>query len=90
MHCSTFRIKTKLYSKSEKCTFISYCSDSKAYKLYNPITGKVVVSRNVVFNENASWEWSEDRVKQMKMPLDITDDLGAVSGTSTAGTISTS
>ncbi|RVW94747.1 Retrovirus-related Pol polyprotein from transposon TNT 1-94 [Vitis vinifera] len=29
----------------------------KGYKLYNPVSGKIIVSRNVVFDEKASWTW---------------------------------
>lgn len=42
-----------LNSKSEKCIFVGYCVESKAYKLYNPITSGVVVSTNVYFHEGA-------------------------------------
>lgn len=48
-----------LDSKVEKCIFIGYSTKSKAYKLYNPITLKVIVSRDVVFNEDGRWDWSE-------------------------------
>lgn len=30
--------------------------ESKAYRLYNPLTKKIVVSRDVVFEENESWD----------------------------------
>ncbi|KAL8102451.1 hypothetical protein AgCh_027080 [Apium graveolens] len=33
----------------------------RAYKLYNPITRKVVISRDVIFNEVASWEWKKEK-----------------------------
>ncbi|RVW26239.1 Retrovirus-related Pol polyprotein from transposon TNT 1-94 [Vitis vinifera] len=54
--------RSKLDEKSVKCIFIGYCSQSKGYKLYNPVSGKIIVSRNVVFDEKASWTWrvSED------------------------------
>ncbi|KAH0729493.1 hypothetical protein KY289_000681 [Solanum tuberosum] len=32
---------------------------SKTYRLYNPTSGKVIISRNVVFNEEAAWEWND-------------------------------
>lgn len=49
----------KLDEKSKKCIFIGYCSGSKAYKLYNPISGKIVISMDVMCNEDASWSWSK-------------------------------
>eukprot|EP00253_Pinus_taeda_P007554 PITA_07554 len=36
--------RTKLDSKSEKCIFIGYKDGLKGYKLWNPVTGKVVYS----------------------------------------------
>ena len=38
-------------SKSEKCIFIGYKDGLKGYKLWNPLTRKVVYSRDVVFRE---------------------------------------
>ena len=38
-------------SKSEKCIFIGYKDGLKGYKLWNPVTRKVVYSRDVVFRE---------------------------------------
>ena len=36
---------------------------SKAYRLFDPTRQRIVVSRDVVFNENKSWEWNKtDRV----------------------------
>ena len=43
--------RTKLDSKSEKCIFIGYKDGLKGYKLWNPITRKVVYNRDVVFRE---------------------------------------
>ena len=37
--------------KSEKCIFIGYKDGLKGYKLWNPVTRKVVYSRDVVFRE---------------------------------------
>jgi len=33
--------------------------DSKAYRLYDPISKKVVISRDVIFEEDKSWNWAE-------------------------------
>ncbi|KAL8110815.1 hypothetical protein AgCh_026522 [Apium graveolens] len=48
--------RSKLDEKSEKYIFIGYCS--KAYRLYNPVSGKVIISRNVVFDEEAHFKWN--------------------------------
>lgn len=37
--------------------FVGYDGSSKGYKLYNPNNNKVVVSRDVEFNEAATWNW---------------------------------
>lgn len=49
---------SKLEDKSTRMVFIGYEPGSKAYRLYDPVGKKVHVSRDVVFDEQASWEWS--------------------------------
>lgn len=53
--------RSKLDEKSEKCIFIGYCVQSKAYRLYNPLSGKVIISRNLGFNEEARLKWNVDK-----------------------------
>jgi len=36
--------------------------ESKAYRLYNPITKKIITSRDVIFDENKSWNWNKEHV----------------------------
>ncbi|KAF2317688.1 hypothetical protein GH714_039576 [Hevea brasiliensis] len=46
----------------------------EAYRLYNPTSGKIIVSRNVVFDEFANWNWCENQ----KLPtagIQIEDDI---------------
>ena len=43
--------RKKLENKSLKCVFLEVSKTSKAYKLYDPLTKKVVVSRDVIFDE---------------------------------------
>jgi len=59
----------KLDEKSKKCIFVGYSTQSKAYKLYNPLSGKIVISRNVMFNEDASWNFDSENVSSnIKLP----------------------
>lgn len=51
-------LRTKLDDKSEKCVFIGYSERSKAYKLYNPTMKKVVISRDVCFDEKSCYNFS--------------------------------
>lgn len=72
-------LRLKLDKKSDKCIFIGYCNHSKAYRLYNPISVKVVISRNVVFNEEASWEQTGTRSTIDHVPADIDGEMVEVS-----------
>jgi len=57
--------RKKLDNHGEKCIFIRNSEESKAYKLYNLLTKKLVVSRDIAFNEAEAWSWSiEESVKE--------------------------
>jgi hypothetical protein len=45
-------LRRKLDGKSEKCIFTGYSETSKSYRLYNPISKKLILSRDVKFLEN--------------------------------------
>jgi hypothetical protein len=40
-----------------KMIFIGYESGSKTYRTYNPVMKRVHVTRDMVFDEQAQWEW---------------------------------
>ncbi|KAM2882470.1 hypothetical protein COP2_015447 [Malus domestica] len=44
--------RDKLEPRAIKCVFMGYSSSQKGYKCYNPHTGKLVVSRDVRFDEH--------------------------------------
>ncbi|KAJ8640821.1 hypothetical protein MRB53_017515 [Persea americana] len=56
--------RRKLDNKGEKCIFLGVSDKSKAYKLYNPSTMKIVISRDVVFDEKGTWSWNQNGAKQ--------------------------
>ena len=47
-------VLTKLEDRSTPMVFLGYAEGTKAYRLYDPRGGKVVVSCNVVFNEKVA------------------------------------
>jgi hypothetical protein len=38
--------------------FVGYEAGSKAYRVYNPATEKVVITRDAIFEENRPWDWN--------------------------------
>ncbi|KAF7135561.1 hypothetical protein RHSIM_Rhsim08G0049500 [Rhododendron simsii] len=54
--------RKKLDDKGEKCIFLGVSDQSKAYKLYNPITKKILISRDVIFDEAQTWPWNTNVV----------------------------
>nr|GEY89548.1 copia-type polyprotein [Tanacetum cinerariifolium] len=65
--------RLKLDDRSEKHVFVGYEKQSKGYKLYNPVKKKVVVSRDVEFDEEGSWDWSIQESKRYDF-LPMTDE----------------
>ena len=47
--------------KGEKCVFLNVSETSKAYKLFNPLTKKIVTSRDVIFDEENTWDWNRQQ-----------------------------
>ena len=50
----------KLHNRSKSMIFIRYEPGSKAYRVYEPTTRRVHISRDVVFDKEARWEWGTD------------------------------
>jgi hypothetical protein len=47
----------KLEDRGRKMIFVGYESGSKACRAYDPITGRVLVTRDVIFDEATKWDW---------------------------------
>ena len=59
-----------------KCIFTGYSSESKAYRLYDPVNNKMILSRDVEFLENQSWhgQIDESPSTSSKVPIMGEDD----------------
>jgi hypothetical protein len=62
-------LRKKLDDRSDKCIFTGYNETSKSYRLYNPISKKLILSRDVKFLEN---QFSNETENQ---PIDSQDPL---------------
>ncbi|XP_016690648.1 uncharacterized protein [Gossypium hirsutum] len=49
--------RDKLDKKAEAGIFVGYSTVSKAYRVFQPHTGRVIVSRDIYFVENEQWNW---------------------------------
>lgn len=61
-------LKHKLESKSVKGVFVGYATCEKGYKVFDPVNKKLILSIDVVFYEEAAWDWKGSS-EQHVMPL---------------------
>ena len=66
--------RDKLDKKAEPGVFIGYSSSSKAYRIFQPHNGKILVSRDVKFMEDRQWDWKESIKKQLQEVPQYSDD----------------
>ena len=65
--------KKNLDDKGVKCIFIGYNSESKAYRLYDPINKKIIISRDIEFLENP-WDSSIDESSSTSSKVPTIED----------------
>jgi len=68
------QLRRKLDSKGEKCIFIGYSEEFKAYRLYIPSTKKFFVSKDVQFIEEEAWDGSIEKTVNVKNCLSHDED----------------
>lgn len=64
----------KLDDKSFPCILMGVSDESKGYRLFNPKTGKIIVSKDVIFEEEKSWDWDELNKERVEADLSWGDD----------------
>jgi len=66
--------RKKLDDKSTKCILLGLSEESKAYKLYDPKSKKVVINMDVIFEESHGWNWNgAENIQTSKVLID--DDV---------------
>lgn len=62
--------RTKLDDKSVKCVLLGYNSESKAFKMYDPMEKRIHISRDVIFEEEKKWAWKKNHSAEQNMELE--------------------
>ena len=60
----------KLDNKSFPCVLLGVSEESKGYRLFDLIAKKIIVSRDVVFEEEKQWDWDVSYEKQILLDLE--------------------
>ncbi|CAL2229032.1 unnamed protein product [Prunus armeniaca] len=50
----------KLEPKSFKGVFVGYATCEKEYRVFDPLSKKLFLSRDILFDEEAAWNWEEN------------------------------
>jgi hypothetical protein len=69
-------MRRKLDDRREKCVFVGYIEDSKAYRLYNLVTKKYVINKYVEFKEEEAWDGIIDQIVSGGDEISREDDDG--------------
>ena len=59
----------KLDDKIFPCILLGMSDESKGYRLFDPKTKRIVVSKDVMFEEEKSWNWGPNYKEQIEAEL---------------------
>lgn len=62
--------RTKLDNRSITCVLLGVSDESKGYRLFDPVAKRVVVSRDVIFEEEKQWDCDVSYEKQIVVDLE--------------------
>ena len=48
--------REKLDDNTVKCIFVGYSAETKGYRFYDPTSKKLLINRDVVFDEKSTWD----------------------------------
>jgi hypothetical protein len=76
--------RIKLDDKSILCVLLGVSDESKAYRLFDPVSKKIIVSRDVVFEETKGWNWDMSREEIISDVLEWGDPEEEIDGAQNA------
>jgi hypothetical protein len=69
-------LRTKLEDRSHCCVLLGVSEESKAYRLYNPISKRIIISQDVIFKEEEQWNWERSFEDDRRFDLEWEDGNG--------------
>ena len=75
VHMKTTRMLNKLEDRSTVLILVGYERGTKAYRCLDPMNFKVTISRDVIFEESQSWDFSQQRGQRFDLTLTSTINL---------------
>ena len=75
VHVKTTKRVSKLEDRSSLIVFIGYELGTKAYRCLDPLSFKVTISRDVVFEENQNWDFSQQCSQRFDFTLSSANEL---------------
>lgn len=73
----------KLDDRSAPYVYLGVEEGSKAHRLFDPRCGRIHVSRDVIFEENAVWQWLGDAGEQVSVEFDVEEIVEPPAGSAT-------
>ena len=81
----------KLDKKSVKCIFVGYSNETKGYRLFDPVAKKLIISRDVVFDEHSCYELNKVEQNSPKfIEVEMEPEIEKLPTMTTSGSPSTS
>ncbi|KAI5333503.1 hypothetical protein L3X38_023634 [Prunus dulcis] len=62
-------LRHKLEENSHKCIFVGYGLYEKGYRLFDPSNRKIMLSRDVKFDEESLWKWDNVQEGEIIVPM---------------------
>ncbi|GAA0167068.1 transmembrane signal receptor [Lithospermum erythrorhizon] len=67
--------RSKLDERSNVCIFLGVSDGTKGYRLFDVNTKRIVISNDVVFEEEKQWNWGEGYKEQISADLEWNDNM---------------
>ncbi|KAI5334921.1 hypothetical protein L3X38_025054 [Prunus dulcis] len=87
-------LRHKLEPKSTKGVFVGYATCEKGYRVFDPVSNKLLLSRDVTFDEENAWHWIDKNGSVMttysienQVDLDLKSDSSNENSTGTPQTL---